>query len=253
MIVTIPSMTPLPDRVRQHSPQVYGNEVVTWRSTYTEKAEGVPQMLLVEQPEPGSELLPHYHASDQFQVFIDGDGLLGKHALAAISVHYTNRYTGYGPIVAGPQGVSYYVLRPAPDPLGPGQYLFRPELREKIKTHPGPKRTFVADGIRPRPEAELRILSGVERERLFSSPDDAPDAGTLAELVSIGPGQSFTVPEPALGGGQVLLVLAGSLIGADGALGPRAAVAVTRDDSAITLPAGPGGAQVLLMQYPRWS
>src|ERR671918_331147 len=115
MILSIPAMLPRPDRVRQSQADLFGNDPQTWRSDYTERRAGVPQLLLVEQPVPGSTVLAHYHSTDQYQVFMDGGGKLGRHDVRPISVHYTNRYTGYGPIVAGPEGVTYYVLRPGFD------------------------------------------------------------------------------------------------------------------------------------------
>lgn len=252
MILSIPDMESRADRVRQHAPATYGNEVVTYRSTYTEKAPGVPQVLLVDQ-EPGAALLPHYHASDQYQVFIDGEGKLGSHPLRPVSVHYTNKYTGYGPIVAGERGVSYYVLRPSADALGHGQYLFRPELREKAKAYPGKKRTLIADGIRVRDPAELTSLAKTESVRLFDIDDDQPDAGILALAVCLGPGGDFAGPDPKSGGGQFYLVLQGSLVQNGKRLRARSGIAVTCGEAAVSLRAGDDGAQVLVMQYPRWS
>ena len=144
MILTLPSMYPRPDRSHQNDPAVFGNACETWRSTFTEKKPGTPQVLLIEQS-ARDELLAHFHACDQFQVFIQGEGKLGKHALRPVSIHYTNRYTGYGPIVAGGTDFQYFVLRPSFDPLGFGQYLWKPELREKLRAHPGPKRVLMAD------------------------------------------------------------------------------------------------------------
>jgi hypothetical protein len=252
MIVTIPTMLPRPDKARQYAPDIYGNDIVTYRTTYTQKAEGMPQILLVEQPEPGSTLLPHYHASDQFQLFMDGGGKLGAHTVDPVSLHYTNHYTGYGPIVAGERGINYYVLRPSFDVLGPGQYLFRPELREKLRAHHGKKRTFISNGIQIRDLGELRKLAGGSTETLFRVKDGEADVGTLAEVVSLAPGESFTGPEPRDGGGQVHFVLQGSIETANQELGARSAIAVTKDESALVVRAGGDGVQLLLMQYPRW-
>lgn len=127
MILSIPSMFPRADRTRQYDPAVFGNECETWRSTFTAKKPGMPQILLVEQS-PRAELLPHYHASDQFQIFIEGEGRLGKHDVRPVSIHYTNRYTGYGPLIANNGGIQYFVLRPSFDVLGLGQYLHKREL-----------------------------------------------------------------------------------------------------------------------------
>ena len=50
MLLSIPNMTPRPDKVHV----TRDNETETWRSDYTERAAGIPQVLLVEQPLAGS-------------------------------------------------------------------------------------------------------------------------------------------------------------------------------------------------------
>ena len=69
-----------------------------------------PTVFLVEQP-PNSVLAPHFHAQNQFQVVKDGSGTLGPHAVGPGSVHYAGAFTGYGPLVAGPAGLSYFTIR----------------------------------------------------------------------------------------------------------------------------------------------
>ncbi|MCK9512659.1 MAG: hypothetical protein M0R28_15725 [Pigmentiphaga sp.] len=251
MILYLQPMLPRSDRARQHNPEVYGNDITTYRSTYSETGPNIPQLVLVEQPEPGSALLPHYHASDQFQVFMDGGGQLGKHSLQPLAIHYTNKFTGYGPIVAGPQGVAYYVFRPAADPLGAGQYVHRVESRQRIKDYTGRRRMLMADGIAIAQTDALARLDDVATERLFAVGPEEPDAGTFADIVSLGRNRRITLADPANGGGQVVLVLAGGLRHEGGELEPRSAIALTRDESSITLQAGEAGAQVLVMQYPR--
>jgi hypothetical protein len=252
MRLALPPMLPLPEKTRQFGPDVYGNDLVTYRSTFTSREPGVPQLLLVEQPEPGSSLLPHYHGSDQFQIFMDGNGRLGAHAVNPVYIHYTNRYTGYGPIVAGDAGVNYYVFRPSADPLGPGQYLFKTELKERLKRQTTRKRSFVVDALPVRSVDELRVLSAPSVEQLFATADTDPDAGTLAQNICLAPGMRHVCHDPDTGGGQLVMVLQGSAIDGEAELMPRAAIAITRGESAITLVAGDQGLQALLMQYPRW-
>lgn len=47
---------------------------------------------------PGEVLLPHFHAVDQFQIFIAGSGGIGRtHAdVTPVLVHYADHHTGYG-------------------------------------------------------------------------------------------------------------------------------------------------------------
>lgn len=69
-----------------------------------------PFAFLVEMT-PGSVLPTHFHPVDQFQVFVSGSGLLGRHLTNGLYVHYADRHTAYGPISAGPRGVTYFTLR----------------------------------------------------------------------------------------------------------------------------------------------
>jgi hypothetical protein len=249
MIVTIPSMYPRADRTRQYDPALFGNDCETWRSTYTEKRPGMPQVLLVEQS-PRAELLPHYHASDQFQIFIEGEGRLGKHELRPVSIHYTNSYTGYGPIVADQGGIQYYVLRPSFDVLGFGQYLHKPDLREKLRTHTGRKKVCMAD-IDVASVEDLKSLDRARTKRVIDVERDDPDRGLFADVLELGPNVSYTAPDPDLGGGQVILVLQGALVHDGNEIGVRSALAVTHDEEPVTFSAGAGGLQALILQYPR--
>lgn len=251
MILSIPSLWPRPDRVRQSAPELFGNDPQSFRSDFTERKPGVPQLLLVEQPVPGSTVLPHYHSTDQFQVFLDGSGKLGRHDVSPVSIHYTNRYTGYGPIVAGPSGVSYYVLRPEFDQLVTGQYLHIPELREKLKRQPGRKRSIVVDGVAVKTQAELEKIAETTVERVIDCEADQHDPGVFADVLSMGPNTAYTAPDPKSGGGQVILVLQGAMSSGGVSYGVRSAIAVTREESAVTFTSGEQGLQALVLQYPR--
>ena len=253
MKISISPMYPREDRVHQHNPEIFGTDITTYRTTYKGQVEGEPQILLVEQPVPGSVLLSHYHASDQFQLFIDGDGKLGSHDIHPISIHYTNRFTGYGPIIAGDHGINYYVLRPKADPLGPGQYLFKTETRDYLKQKKNHKRTFVVDALEILSPHSLAELSKPDVKELFKVPDDAPDAGILAQELRIGPHQNFSCHDPLTGGGQVLFVLQGELTHEGVTLASRGAVTASLGDAAISFTTGYQGVQALLMQYPKWT
>jgi hypothetical protein len=251
MIITIDKMLPGETRVRQSDPNLFGNDPQSFRTDYTERKPGVPQMLLVEQPLVGSTVLAHYHSQDQFQLFVDGNGTMGRHAVSALTLHYSNRYTGYGPIVAGQGGLSYYVLRPSFDTLGSGQYLIRPELRDKLKTHPGPKLSIVMDPIVPETRESLRALTGVAVKKLLDAPTRDSEQGLAAELISMAPGTEYSGLEPSSGSGQVLMVIAGAAECNGRRLFPRAGVAITPEEPPIRINASDDGAQVLMLQYPR--
>jgi len=69
-----------------------------------------PQALIARQA-AGWTLPVHFHMQHQFQVVLRGSGTLGKHQLAPGSVHYTSPQSGYGPIVAGEDGLDYFTIR----------------------------------------------------------------------------------------------------------------------------------------------
>ena len=244
MILTVPSMFPREDKIHV----VRDNETETFRSDFTERKAEVPQLLLVEQPKPDSHILTHFHSVDQFQIFMDGYGKLGNHPIEPISIHYTNSYTAYGPIIAGPKGMSYYVVRPGFDVDG-SYYVHIPEKKAAISR--GRKRSFVAEHIKARTEHDLRALKGIEVDRVIGVDRGDPDEGVFADIVSLPPGAQFTGADPKSGGGQVFLVLAGSLMREGKALGLRSAIALTYEEPVVTLHAGPNGAQFMALQYPR--
>lgn len=251
MFLSIPSMWSRPDRVRQSLPALFGNDPQTYRSDFTERKVGVPQLLLVEQPVKGSSVLPHYHGTDQFQVFIDGSGKLGRQEIKPVSVHYTNRYTGYGPIVAGEEGISYYVLRPEFDQLITGQYLHFPEKREALKQHKTHRRSEIVDGVRVRTEKELLQFRAPATERLIDAESDPRDAGLFAEVLLMGSNLQYTGPEPGRGGGQVFFVLQGALLYNSETYSQRSSLVLTREEKAITFNSGESGLQALVLQYPK--
>lgn len=242
MILTIPSMWPREDRIHI----VRDNETETWRSDFTDRKPEVPQLLLVQQEIPESQILPHFHGIDQFQVFMDGDGRLGNHAIAPISIHYTNAWTGYGPIVAGEKGMSYYVMRPGFDSLG-SQYVHVAESRQYIKR--GPKRFLLAEKVTRKSKEDLLGLTEIEVDRVIDVGADDKDAGVFAHVMSVGPGTSITGTNPRLGGGQVMLVLGGSLTYEGSHMGERAAIAITSEENAVTVKSNSEGAQILYLQY----
>ena len=89
------------------------------RGTYVEGNEAndnaLPQGFLVQQP-PGSVTRPHFHETNQFQVFVGGGGHFGKRPAAPLTVQYASGHTPYGPISANDEGLLYYTLRQRWDP-----------------------------------------------------------------------------------------------------------------------------------------
>lgn len=193
-----------------------------------------PMAFLVEQP-PDSVVSAHFHESNQFQLVVAGGGTLGQHAVGPIAIHYSNAYSAYGPLAAGPEGLWYFTLRNGYD--RGAQYL--PAAREALK---GVRRRFREATVGPLPAATLGS------EALLPA---APD-GLGAWRHRLAPGEAVRGPDPAEGDGQFWIVTAGVLRAADGAeLPPLSAIFVAPDEPAFAGTAGAEGLEVVVMQFPR--
>ena len=58
-------------------------------------------------------LKTHFHGVSMFQLFIAGFGTMGNRdqELKPLSIQFKDRHTTYGPVTAGPQGLSFVALR----------------------------------------------------------------------------------------------------------------------------------------------
>lgn len=214
-----------------------------WRSEFHRAAADgppvQPQAFLVEQ-EPASTILPHFHVQNQFQVIVAGSGRLGKHPVRPVSVHYAGAHTPYGPIVSGPEGLSYFTLR---DGFDPGA-RFMPGARAELARVR--RRFLLTDDVAVDPPDVLRSRRGAVTETVIAPQPD----GLAAMLVRAGPGAQAAGPEPATGGGQYLLVLAGALRHEGRDLPVNSCLFVARGDPAPGIAAGPEGLQLLILQFP---
>lgn len=199
----------------------------------------LPQSFLVEQP-ANSTILSHFHRQNQFQVVVGGSGSIGRHALQPLSVHYAGAYTGYGPLLAGPQGLDYMTLRPQYDPGA----NFLPEARDELAR--GPKRHWTSDQLTPMAADGLRALDAVRVTEVLALQDD----GLAVIQYSLPPSASCAALAPGGSAGQFLLVIGGGLEHAGALLQARENLFVSADEPAYALRAGAAGAEVLLLRYP---
>jgi hypothetical protein len=191
-------------------------------------------------------IVPHFHEVDQFQVFVAGNGSLGrgKDGAAPLSIHYADHHTGYGPINAGPQGYAYFTLRAKSDPGA--HYLHKPGYREALK--PSAKRHGVADGIALCTEPVLMELKETKVERLMPELDGD---GLGVSMIRMGPGLAFAGPDPRVTGGQYYLVVNGSLEFGGAQYSKWSAVFLTAEESPLAFKAGPKGVEALLLQFSK--
>lgn len=198
------------------------------------------QAFLVEQ-EPGAVVPPHFHFVDQFQVVVAGDGKLGSHAVAPLSVHFAGASTGYGPITPGDAGLSYFTFRASADETG-AQYL--PGARPRMR--PLTRRNVIGPRIlMGTPQDVAARLEGVLETPLYK------DDGLAVFYMRIAPNAFMTTPSAAEGNGMSMLVAAGSLALAGQSYAPWSCLFLTPEEGTATLRASEAGSEVLVLRYPR--
>jgi hypothetical protein len=204
-----------------------------------------PMAFLVEK-EAAAIVRPHFHAADQYQVIVQGGGRLGTHDVATVSVHYTDSYSAYGPIVAAGEGISWFTLRNAWDPGARYMPAERAQLREaRVRFQ---HREATCGPLAPLTAAELAALTDVIGGAVIEETKD----GLGTWRYSVKPEGVARGPDPATGGGQFWLISAGTAHVPGGELLPvNSCVFVATDDAALEIFAGPAGADLLCMQFPR--
>lgn len=213
------------------------------RGVYVEGNEvndnGMPQGFLVEQP-PGSVTLPHFHETNQFQVFVDGIGSMGKHAAKPLTVQYANGHTPYGPIKASETGVKYFTLRQRWDPGA----KYMPGSRDKLVK--GNQRTRIKGNIPLTTDNERAGFATPAIETIFEREAD----GMAAWLYRFGSGARAPMPDAAGTGGQYLVIAAGELQHGGETYEKWSTLFVTADEPAPTLTASSAGLDLLVLQFP---
>ncbi|CAN7339297.1 hypothetical protein D9M68_244930 [compost metagenome] len=197
-----------------------------------------PTVFLVEQP-AHSVLPAHFHTQNQFQVFKQGSGSLGSRAVGPGSVHYAGAFTGYGPLVAGPQGLSYFTIR-AVSETGAN---FLPVARDKLRR--GPKRHAHGPTHEPRTLEQLRALKAPVRAVLIEADAGGPEAFAL----QLPPFSELRGPA-ARGSGQFQLVLAGELNTPERRLQQWESRFLSTGEHGGACSAGPQGLHLLVLQVP---
>ena len=194
--------------------------------------EGGPHAYLVEQS-PGVVLPPHFHLTDQFQVVVAGDGMLGRsHELSFATVHYARAKTAYGPLVAGAQGLSYLTLRPRVE-YG-GHYLSDPKT---VVDRRAPKFQTTGHTDSASPLACAPVIA-------------AQQDGLAVWQAKLAPGDVLRVPEQDTHAGRFCVVLAGSAVVAQEVLPPWSCVWMSHGEQPEQIMAGPEGAELLTLQFP---
>ena len=200
-----------------------------------------PHAYLIDQP-PEVLLPPHFHTNDQFQVVVAGSGMLGcSHKLEPITVHFARGKTAYGPIESGPKGLSYLTLL---QHLERGaHYLSNPNTTVDRAAF---KFQITSDPVTPSGADVLAAATSTSQELLI-----APDANGLAVCLSrLPPSAPFEPPLPDYLAGRFYVVVGGSVVMCSEALPLWSCIWASADEPPVLLAAGPGGAELLTLQFP---
>lgn len=204
-----------------------------------------PMAFLVEK-DPHAVVKPHFHQADQYQVVVQGGGRLGTHDVGTVAVHYTDAWSAYGPIVAADEGISWFTLRNAWD--SGARYM--PGAREQLREARMRNFQHREATAPPMPVACADELAHTSRVACLPVIEQMPD-GMATWRYRLPAGASVSGPDPREGGGQFWIVLSGSASAAgSGLLPPNSCVFVGPEDAALTVNAGPGGAEALCLQFP---
>jgi hypothetical protein len=193
-----------------------------------------PMAFLVEQ-DPGTTATAHYHQANQFQLIVAGQATMGTHEVNPPTVHFAAAHTAYGPIRASNDvGVSYFTLRNGFDPGA--RFMHTPDNRAALRTVPG----------RRHRESVAGPLTGETGAIIGPEPD-----GMGAWRHRAAQGERLIGPDPAWGRGQYWVVVEGTMTRDGHDIPPLSCVFLYPDDPPLNAHAGPGGVDVIAMQFPR--
>ncbi len=210
--------------------------------THTQRHSGA-QAFLVEQ-DPLWVTPTHFHLEHQFQVITAGSGSIGKHVVNRLNVHYSAPETAYGPITAGPEGVSYLTMRMSGDTGA--WYIHKPGSLERLRS-----------GVRQKREqthgaptgsvgtSDLSALMAPSVENLIGPRED----GLAAHFVRLPPGSRQQLPTQIPYGGRYYIVTSGSVKFND-AEAQTMTVAFGSHEEDLMMQAGSEGAELLVLQFP---
>ncbi len=193
------------------------------------------QAFLVVRPFADARIEPHFHDVDQFQVFVDGSGRIGKKRVAPVVFQYADAFTPYGPIIGDDKGFAFFTLRN----IASGGFWAMPGNKHNMPGRAGRNIEGAFDLERGVPAA-----GEVTREDLMERQAD----GVYAVGIRMG-ANARAIGLPADGKGQFILVCAGSVTADGKVLGEKSVIRVEPDEPAVELEAGPDGAQVLALQF----
>lgn len=193
-------------------------------------------------------IIPHFHGTTQYQLFPAGSGTIGRKAdpIVPLTVQFKDHHTAYGPVVAGPNGLTFMALRINTGDSAP-VYLDKPGYKDKLK--PSKRRNWLSKPVSLSTLPVLEHRKEASWEPLF---DQAMiDDEMNAHVLRLGANMAVQGPDPRDCGGYYLFVANGSMSGRDGEDLPLwSMVAVENNEDEFEIRAGGKGAEVLVLQFP---
>ena len=223
----------------------WGTEFFGPRSSTTVAAG--PQATMSEM-NANETIVPHFHGITQFQIFAAGHGKIGRggDTLQPLTLQYKDHHTAYGPVVAGPQGLTFMALRIKTGDSAP-VYLDKPGYRDKLR--PSKKRNLISSPVGLSIEPVLQSRQEAAWEPIFAAHDIKDEMA--AHMLRLGAGMAADGPDPKKSGGYYVFVANGSLAWAGKDFARWSMVVVEPDEDAIEIRAGGQGLEALVMQFPR--
>jgi hypothetical protein len=227
-----------------------GTGIEHWGSSYfgprysTAEVSSAPQALMT-QMSPGETILPHFHGVTQFQIFPSGAGVMGKTEVQPLMLQYKDHHSAYGPLVAGPHGLTFIALRNRTGDSAP-VYLNKPGYREKLK--PSKRRNWISPHIALSTRPVLQFRKEVSWEPVFEPEKIVDDMS--AQLLRLGGNMSVMGPDPGVGGGYYVFVANGALEVDGRTLPPWSMVFVEANADTFEIKAGGIGLEALVMRFP---
>ena len=211
--------------------------------TSTETAPG-PQATMSEL-QAHEAIKPHFHGVTMFQLFIAGSGTIGNRGqeLKPLTIQFKDRHTAYGPVTAGPQGLSFVALRMITADSKPVYIHNKEEARAKIR--PSKRRNLTSDPVEFSIAPVLKARTEVAWETVLEDDD-----GMRAQIIRLGADMAVSGPDPAIAGGYYVFVGNGSLINKGEELPLWSMVVVENTEDGFEIRAGRDGLEALVLQYP---
>ncbi|KCZ58692.1 hypothetical protein [Hyphomonas chukchiensis] len=198
-----------------------------------------PTIFMIEQP-ANTTLVAHFHRQNQFQLFVDGSGSIGRYGIEAVTVHYAGAYTPYGPLLSGPDGLKYLTIRPVRES---GGFAVPDEVASMRR---GPKAHAQAGPITVMSSEELLTLTAAREDTLIPTSSD----GMGIAVHTLPAHAPFAAPDMDNSQGVFVVVLAGSIVADDKNLQKWESLFITPGEPVLWAVAGNTGAQVALLLCP---